>query len=107
MLLSFFLAILGIILIIRGRQSLLFHSVRWTEGVHALGIIGCCVFATLALERLGYRATIAIALGFLFGILERLKWWLVLSLALSLSFGSFWIFATVLKIMLPRGGWGF
>ncbi|MBI5968412.1 MAG: tripartite tricarboxylate transporter TctB family protein [Deltaproteobacteria bacterium] len=107
LLLSSFLAVLAIILILRGRLSAAFRSVKWPEGRHALAILACCGFATLALERLGYRITMLILLAFLFGVLERLKWWGVLGLSLALSFGSFWVFDTLLKVLLPRGGFGF
>lgn len=106
-LLSAFLAVLGIILFIRGRQAPPFGSVKWPEGLHALAILACCLLSTLALERFGYRITMVIILTVLFGVIERLKWWLVLSLSLGLSFGSFWVFDSMLKVILPRGYGGF
>ena len=107
LLLSAFLAILGIILIVRGRRAISFRSVPWSEGPHAIAILVCCVLSTLAMEGLGYRISMAIILAFLFAVMERLKWWLVLSLSLVLSFGSFWVFDTMLKVILPRGYGGF
>ena len=101
------MAILGIILIVRGRLAPSFRSVKWPEGVHAIAILVCCAFSTLAMESLGYRISMAIILAFLFGVMEHLKWWLVLSLSLVLSFGSFWVFDTMLKVILPRGELGF
>jgi hypothetical protein len=59
------------------------------------------------METIGYRVTMVLILGFLFGFLERLKIWQVLALTLSLAFGSFWLFDTFLKVPLPRGGFGF
>jgi len=59
------------------------------------------------MEPLGYRLTMFLALGILFGVLERMKVWWALILASSLSLGSFWVFDTVLRVPLPRGGWGF
>jgi len=107
LLLSAFLALLGIILIVRGRRAIPFRSVPWSEGPHAIAILVCCVLSTLAMESLGYRISMAMILAFLFGFMERLKWWLVLSLSVALSFGSFWVFDTMLKVILPRGYGGF
>ena len=107
LLLSSFLAILGVILIVRGRLASSWRSVKWPEGLHALAILAGCVFATLAMETLGYRLVMLILMVFLFGVLERLKWWMVCGLSLGLSFGSFWLFDTMLKVILPRGNLGF
>ena len=107
LLLAAFLAILGLILFLRGGQAVPFRSVKWSEGLHAIAILVCCGLSTLAMERLGYRISMVIILAFLFGVMERLKWWLVLSLSAGLSFGSFWIFDTMLKVILPRGYGGF
>jgi len=107
LLLSSFLALLGIIMIFRGRPSAASPKVKWPEGRHALAILICCALATLVLESLGYRLTMLILLSFLFGIMERLKWWMVFGLSAGLSFGSFWVFYTLLKVMLPLGSLGF
>jgi len=107
LLLSSFLAVLGIILIVRGRLSPASRSVKWTEGRHALAILAGCAFTALALESLGYRITMVILLAFLFGVMERLKWWMVCALTLGLAFGSFWVFDSLLRVILPRGGFGF
>ncbi|MBS3906356.1 MAG: tripartite tricarboxylate transporter TctB family protein [Syntrophaceae bacterium] len=107
LLLSSFLAILGVILIVWGRLASSWRSVKWSEGLHALAILAGSVFTTLTLETLGYRLTMLILMVFLFGVMERLKWWMVFSLSVGLSFGSFWLFDTMLKVILPRGGLGF
>jgi hypothetical protein len=101
------LAVLAAILIVRGILSPLWKSVKWPEKFHALAIIGCCFFAAFAVEPLGYRLTIILILGFLFGVLERMKVWWALTLAFALSWGSFWVFDHFLKVPLPRGGLGF
>jgi hypothetical protein len=41
------------------------QAVIWTEWRHAVAILGVCFFAGLALERLGFRLTIVVALAFL------------------------------------------
>ena len=107
LLLASFLAVLAVILIVQRRGSPLWKSVKWPEKIHALAIVCCCFFAAFAVEPLGYRLTIILVLGFLFGVLERMKIWWALTLALALSWGSFWVFDHFLKVPLPRGGLGF
>ena len=48
-----------------------------------------------------------LVMGFLFGVMERIKLWLTLLLTFGFSFGTFWLFDTLLRVPLPRGGWGF
>jgi hypothetical protein len=106
LILSCFLAAMSLIVIVRGKLSPPWRSVEWSEKFHALAIIGCCFFATFSMEPLGYRLTMFLALGFLYGVLERMKVWWALILASSLSLGSFWVFDIFLRVPLPRGGWG-
>jgi putative tricarboxylic transport membrane protein len=105
-LLAAFLAVLSLVLIIRGRLSPPAKSIQWPEKFHAWAIIGCCFFAAFCIDPLGYRITIALVLAFLFGVLERMNIGWVLGLAFGLSWGSFWVFDTLLMVPLPRGGFG-
>jgi putative tricarboxylic transport membrane protein len=107
LLLAVVLGVLGLLLIFLKRSAPSFRSLKWPEGLHALVLVACCFFATFAIEVLGYRVTMIIVLGFLFGVLERMKIWWVLGLTLGLSFGSYYIFNNVLMVILPRGGLGF
>ena len=106
LLLASILAVLSVVLIIRTKGSPLWKSVQWKEKFHALAIISCCFLATFCVEPLGYRITMILILGFLFGVLERMKIWWVLILAFGLSWVSFWVFDTLLRVPLPRGGLG-
>lgn len=107
LLLAVLLVILGGLLALRGGGAAPLRTVVWSEAPHALAILACTVFATALLERLGYRVTMVIVLGFLFGVMERLHLWQVAALALGLSLGTFWLFDSFLRVPLPRGGWGF
>lgn len=107
LLLAILLILLGGILVIYGGQAVALRSVKWPEARTAMAILACCVFATLGMETIGYRVTMVLILGFLLGVLERLKIWQVLALTLSLALGSFWLFDHFLKVPLPRGGFGF
>ncbi len=106
-LLAILLIILGGILFLRGGGAKPFRSLEWSEAPHAMAILGCSVFATLFMEWVGYRITMFLILGFLFGVMERLRIWKVLSLTLGLALGTFWIFDSLLRVPLPRGWWGF
>ena len=107
LLLSTLLGILGILLFLRGRSSRHLRSIRWEEAGHAAAILACSFLATFGIERLGYRITMTLILGFLFGVVERLKLWQVFVLTIGLSLGSFWVFDSLLRVILPRGGFGF
>ncbi len=107
LLLSVILGILGLVLLIRGRSSPSVRSIRWEEARHAAAILACSFLATFGIERLGYRVTMILVLGFLFGVVERMKLWQAAVLTVSLSLGSFWVFDSLLRVILPRGGLGF
>jgi putative tricarboxylic transport membrane protein len=107
LLLSAILGILGLLLFLRGRSSAHLRSIRWEEAGHAAAILACSFLATFGIERLGYRVTMILILGFLFGVVERLKLWQVFVLTFGLSLGSFWAFDSFLRVILPRGGFGF
>jgi putative tricarboxylic transport membrane protein len=107
LLLAILLIIFGGILIARGGLTRAFHSLSWSEAPHAIAILACSVFATLFMERIGYRITMIIILGFLLGAMERIRLWQALTLTLGLALGSFWLFDSLLRVPLPRGGWGF
>ena len=107
LLLSVILGILGLLLFLRGRSSPHLRSIRWEESRHAGAILVCSLLATFGIERLGYRITMILILGFLFGVVERLRLWQVFVLTTGLSLGTFWIFDSFLRVILPRGGLGF
>ena len=107
LLLAILLIIFGGILIARGGLTRAFRSLSWSEAPHAIAILACSVLATLFMERVGYRITMIIILGFLLGAMERIRLWQALTLTLGLALGSFWLFDSLLRVPLPRGGWGF
>jgi hypothetical protein len=72
-----------------------------------LAILAACVFAVFAIERVGYRLTMLLVLGFLVKFVERRGWVLSLTFAFSLAFGSFFLFYALLRVPLPQGPWGF
>ncbi|MHB9096517.1 MAG: tripartite tricarboxylate transporter TctB family protein [Syntrophales bacterium] len=107
LLIALLLILFGTILIFSGKRAPSIRSVSWPEAPHAIAILACCVFTTAMMERIGYRVTMLIALGFLFGVMERIKPWLAATLTAGLALGSFWLFDSLLRVPLPRGVWGF
>ena len=106
-LLASLLLIFGVLLILTAGRAPSLSSLRWTEWRHALAILTACVFAVFAIERMGYRLTMLLVLGFLVKFVERRGWVLSLTFAFSLAFGSFFLFYTLLRVPLPQGPWGF
>jgi putative tricarboxylic transport membrane protein len=82
-------------------------DIRWSEWRHAVAILGTCCFLALALERLGYRLTIFVALLTLVTIVEKKGWIAGIVFAGSFSLGTHFLFNTLLKVPLPRGPFGF
>ena len=101
------LLIFGLCIALTSRKAPSLSSVSWTEWRHALAIMAACVFAVFAIERLGYRLTMLLILAFLVKFVEKRGWVLSLAFALSLSFGSFFLFYTILRVPLPQGPLGF
>ncbi len=103
MVLAIVLAAMGILVAAGGGDSPPIASLTWAEGKHALGILAGCAFTALALERLGYRLTMIILVGFLLWVIERKRPVVVVLAALGLSLGTFYLFSSLLKVPLPLG----
>lgn len=82
-------------------------ALGWAEWRHALAILGACAFAALALERLGFRITVAVMAGFLVGVVERKHPVVAIVFMIAFALGTFFLFDTLLRVPLPRGPWGF
>jgi hypothetical protein len=96
----------GTLLTARGGRAVPLAAAGWADWRHAVAILGSCVFAALALERIGYRLTIVLILAFLLGVMERRHPLITVAFALALALGSFLLFATILRVPLPRGPLG-
>jgi hypothetical protein len=101
------LAGMGCLVMVTGGTAPAFASVSWVEWRHAVAILGSLTFAALALERLGYRVTIALVIVFLVGVIERKRLLPTAVMAVGLALGTFYVFGTLLLVPLPRGPWGF
>jgi putative tricarboxylic transport membrane protein len=105
-LLALLLLVFGILIAATGGRSERLRSVTWTEWPHAVAILAICAFSALALERLGYRLTVLLVLFFLVKVIEKKGWVTAAVFAAALSFGSFYLFYTLLRVPLPIGPWG-
>lgn len=100
------LGIFGLLITLRGGSSPLFNTVDWSEGRRGVVMLVACGVAVFALERIGYRLTMIALLVFMLGVVERKRPLPTVLVALGFSFLSYWLFATLLKVQLPRGPWG-
>jgi hypothetical protein len=105
-LLATLLLLFGLLVLATGARSEPFSALRWGEGRHAAAILGTCAFTALALERLGYRLTMLLALAVLIGIVERRRPLVAVAVSAGVAFGSFYLFNTLLRVLLPLGPFG-
>jgi len=105
-LLAILLIVFGVAVFLMGSRALRLAEVGWHEWRHAVAIFGACAFAAWGLERLGYRLTMAVVVAFLLVLVERKGWVLGLVVTVGVAWGSFWLFDTLLNVVLPRGPFG-
>ncbi|MBI3918983.1 MAG: tripartite tricarboxylate transporter TctB family protein [Betaproteobacteria bacterium] len=104
--LAFILLACSIAVVIGGRFGRRMAELQWTEWRHAVVILGVCAFMALALERLGYRLTIFVALLVLVSVLEKKGWIAGVVFAGCFSFGTYYLFNALLHVPLPLGPFG-
>jgi hypothetical protein len=96
----------SIAVVIGGRSGKRAAEVEWTEWRHAVAILGMCAFMALAMERLGYRLTILIALLTLVSVVEKKGWLAGVVFAGAFAFATHYLFNTLLRVPLPQGPFG-
>jgi hypothetical protein len=106
-LLASLLLIFAVCLLITAGRAPSLSSIRWSEWRHASVILALLSFAAYAIDRLGYRLTMLIVLGVLVKLVEKRGWLSSIVFSVTLSFGSFYLFYTALRVPLPLGPWGF
>jgi hypothetical protein len=97
------LAGFGALVAAAGARSPAFRWRHFGDGPKGLAILAGLGFAALALERLGYRITIAVLLVYYLGVIERRSWAMTLALTLIVSLGTYYVFAALLRVPLPIG----
>ena len=100
------LGVFGLLIALRGGTSPLFNTIDWSEGRRGVVMLVACGVAIFALERIGYRLTMIALLVFMLGVVERKRPVPTVLVAVSFAFLSYLLFATLLKVQLPRGPWG-
>jgi putative tricarboxylic transport membrane protein len=106
-LLALTLLVCSLAVVVGGAMARPLAAIRWPEWRHAVAILGACVFMALALERLGYRLTIFVALSGLLTLVERKGWLVGVVFAAVFSLGSYYLFNTLLRVPMPQGPFGF
>ena len=106
MLLALLLLGFSLVIIALGARAPKLAAAGWSEWRHAVMILVVCVFMALGLERVGYRITIFGALALLLGVIERRSIVTTAVFAFVFSAASFYLFAVLLRVPLPRGPWG-
>jgi hypothetical protein len=106
LLLAALLLVFGVLVVAMGGATERIDRIGWGEARHAVFIVLVCAFMCFALERLGYRLTMTVALLFLVAAIERKHPLGALVFAVGLAFGSFYLFDTLLRVQLPRGPFG-
>ncbi len=105
--LAVFLGVMGILVAALGGRSTPLGAVVWPEARRAALILIVCAFGAFALERIGYRLTMIAMLIVLLGVVERRKPLAVATVAIGFALASYFLFATLLRVQLPRSPWGF
>ena len=105
-LLAVALLLAGAVIAATGREAPQLAAAGWSEWRHVVAIVAACAFISLALERLGYRLTMAVACVFLVGVIERKSPVATVIFAVAMAAGTYWLFDTLLRVQLPRGPFG-
>jgi putative tricarboxylic transport membrane protein len=105
--LSLSLAAFGLLVAFAGRHGRAFALAQFGDAGKTFAILAGLGFAAIALERIGYPLTVIIMLVYYLGVVERRHWLPTLLLAVGMAYGSYGLFAKLLKVQLPRGPLGF
>ena len=106
LLLAIFMGAMGLLVALSGGKSEPLAAMEWTEAKRAVALLIACSVAAYALERLGYRITMAALLVFFLGVMERRKPLMVALVGVGFSLITYYLFATLLRVPLPVSPWG-
>jgi hypothetical protein len=106
LLLAIFMAAMGLLVAVGGGLSTPLADLEWTEAKRAVALLVACGVAAYALERLGYRITMAALLIFFLGVMERRKPLMAAAVGAGFSLLTYYLFATLLRVPLPVSPWG-
>ncbi|HEV8340986.1 MAG TPA: tripartite tricarboxylate transporter TctB family protein [Candidatus Binatia bacterium] len=100
------LLLFSVVIALTGGKAERLTSIGWKEISHATAVLAACIFAALGMERFGYRLTVLLVAAVLLKAIERKSWFLTITLAVTLAFGTFYVFYTLLRVPLPFGPLG-
>ena len=106
LLLAAFMGAMGLLVALSGGKSTALAALEWTEAKRAIALLVACGVAAYALERLGYRITMAALLVFFLGAMERRNPMMVALAGVGFSLITYYVFATLLRVPLPVSPWG-
>ena len=106
LLLAVFMGAMGLLVALSGGKSTALAALEWTEAKRAIALLVACGVAAYALERLGYRITMAALLVFFLGVMERRNPMMVVLAGVGFSLITYYVFATLLRVPLPFSPWG-
>lgn len=106
LLLAVFMGAMGLLVALSGGKSTALAALEWTEAKRAIALLVACGVAAYALERLGYRITMAALLVFFLGVMERRNPMMVVLAGVGFSLITYYVFATLLRVPLPVSPWG-
>lgn len=95
--------VFGALVVVFGGGAPRVRGIGWTEWRHAVAIFAACLFAALAMERLGFRITIAVTLFALLRGIERRGWVFSTVFAVAFAVVLYLLFQTYLRVPLPVG----
>lgn len=107
LLLAMFMGVMGVLVIVAGGKSAPVSALEWGDATRAMALLAACGVAAFALERLGYRITMAGLLIFLLGVMERRRPWMVAAVGIGFPLVTHFVFAKLLRVPLPVSPWGF
>ena len=106
LLLAVFMGAMGLLVALSGGKSTALAALEWTEAKRAIALLVACGVAAYALERFGYRITMAALLVFFLGVMERRTPMMVVLAGVGFSLITYYVFATLLRVPLPVSPWG-
>jgi putative tricarboxylic transport membrane protein len=104
--LALVLAAFGAVLVLSGSVARAARGVSFSDLPHVMLVLAVLSGAAFGIERIGYRAVVALMLVFFLVVIERRNAIGAFLLAAAMAFGSFYLINNVLRVPLPVGPWG-
>ncbi len=99
------LILLSFVLIFKRRQTDKTPAPFWPERTWLRPLLGVAIlfFYALVIERVGFVITTLIFLVAWMWVIERLRWWIIISISVGTTAGLYLIFSLLLEVPLPAG----